>query len=188
METVRDFIFLGSKITADGYWSHETKRCLLLGKKAFINLDNILNSKDITLPKNWCFWTYGACKKTLASPLDTKKTKPVNPKGNQPWISLEGLMLKLRLLIPWPPDVKSRLIGKTLIMEKIEGRRRGWQRMRWLAGITDSVDMSFCRLWGWWWTGRPGVLLFLGSQRVGHDWTELKEYREQYSRVGLQWY
>ena len=55
-------------------------------------------------------------------------------------------MLKLRLLIPWPPDVKSRLIGKTLIMEKIEGRRRGWQRMRWLAGITDSMGMSLSKL------------------------------------------
>ena len=55
-------------------------------------------------------------------------------------------MLKLRLLIPWPPDVKSRHIGKTLIMEKIEGRRRGWQRMRWLAGITDSIGMSLSKL------------------------------------------
>ena len=68
--------------------------------------------------------------------------KEINPE-----YSLEGLMLKLRLLIPWPPDVKSRLIGKTLIMEKIEGRRRrGWQRMRWLAGITDSMGMSLSKL------------------------------------------
>ena len=75
----------------------------------------------------------------------------------------------------WPPDAKSWLIGKTLMLGKIEGRRRrGWQRMRWLDGITDSMDMGLGGLLSWWWTGRPGVLQFMRSQRVGHDWvTEL---------------
>ena len=113
METVTDFIFLGSNITADGDCSHEIKRRLLLGRKALTNLNSILKSRDITLPtkvclvksmvfpgvmygcKNWtvkkaerrscCFWTV-ELEKTLESPLDTKEIKPVNPKGNQSWI------------------------------------------------------------------------------------------------------
>ena len=118
METVTDcisdFIFLGSKITADGDCSHEIKRCLLLRRKAMTNLDSILKNRDITFPdkgpssqsygftsshvwmweldykeswapKNWCFWTV-VLEKTLESPLDLKEIKPVNPKENQPWI------------------------------------------------------------------------------------------------------
>ena len=113
METVRDFIFLSSKITTDDDWSHETKRHLLLGRKAMTNLDSILKSTDIILltkvhidkatvfpvvmygckiwtikktePKNWCFWTV-VLEKTLESPLDCTEIKPVNPKLNQSWI------------------------------------------------------------------------------------------------------
>ena len=104
--------FVGSKITADGNCSHEIKRCLLLGRKVMTNLDNILKSRDITLPtkvhlveamvfsivtygceswtikrvpKNWCFWTV-VLEKTLESPLDSKEIQPVHPSGNQPWI------------------------------------------------------------------------------------------------------
>ena len=104
-ETVTDFIFLGSSITVDGDCSHEIKRCLLLGRKVMTNLDSILKSRDITLPakvhlvreldhkeswvlKNWCFWTV-VLEKTLESPLDCKEIKPLNPKGNQPWIFIE---------------------------------------------------------------------------------------------------
>ena len=112
METVTDFIFLGSKITADGDCSHEIKRCFLLGRKVMINLDSILKSRDITLPtnvclvkamvfpivtygceldykeswalKNWCFWIV-VLEKTFESPLDFTEIEPVNPEGNQPW-------------------------------------------------------------------------------------------------------
>jgi len=139
METVRDFIFLGSKITADDY-GHEIKRCLLLGRKAMTNLDSILKSRDITLPtkvclvkamifpvvmygceswtykeswvpKNWCFWTV-VLEKTLESPFDCKNIKPVNPKGNQSWIFIGRTDAEAETPILWPPDVKNWLLGK----------------------------------------------------------------------------
>ena len=85
--------------------------------------------------------------KTLESPLDCKEIKPVNPKGNQSWIFIERTDAEAEALILCPPDVKSRLIKKTLIMGRIEGRRkRGWQRMRWLDGITDLMAMSLSEL------------------------------------------
>ena len=131
-ETVRYFIFLGSKITADGDCSHEIKRCLLLERKAMTNLDSILKSKDIIFPakvhlakamlfslimyqmweldykeswapKNWCFWTV-VLEKTLESPLDCKEIKSVNIKGNQFWIFSGKTDAEAPVL--WPPDAK----------------------------------------------------------------------------------
>ena len=131
METVTDFIFLGSKITADGDCSHEIKRCLLLGRKVMTNLDNFINKspssesysfssshvwmwdldyKESWVLKNSCFWTV-VLEKTLESPLDCK-IKPVNPKGNQSLIFIGRTDVEAETPILWPPDVKNWLIGK----------------------------------------------------------------------------
>ena len=123
--------------------------------------------------KNWCFWTV-VLEKTLESPLDYKEIQPVHPKGDQSWVFIGRTDAKAETPILWPPDAKSWLIWKIMMLGKIEGRRRrGWQRMRWLYGITQWtwvwVDSG-----SWWWTGRPDMLWFMGLQRVRHDWaTEL---------------
>ena len=138
METVTDFIFLGSKITADIDCSYEIKRRLLLGRKSMPNLDNILQSRDRHLAdkgpsgqsygfssghvwmwelnhkeswalNNWCFWTV-VSEKTLESPLGFKEIKPVNPKGNRPWIFIGTTEAEVAML--WPPDPKDWLTGK----------------------------------------------------------------------------
>ena len=115
-----------------------------------------LDHKESWAPKNCCFWTV-LKGKTLESPLDCKEIKPgVNPKGNHPEYSLERLMLKLQYFghLMWRADS----LEKTMVLEKIEGRRRGQQRIRWLDSITDSMDMSLSRLWK------------MVKDRLRHDW------------------
>ena len=138
-ETVLDFIFWGSKITADGDCSHEIKRRLLLGRKVMTNLDSILKSRDITfqtkvclvkamvfpvvmygceswtikkaVPKNWRFWTM-VLDKTLESPLDFREIQPVHPKGDQSWVFIGRTDVEAETPILWPPDAKNWLIWK----------------------------------------------------------------------------
>ena len=105
-----------------------------------------LDYKESWAPKNWCFWTV-VLEKTLESPSDCKEIQPVHSKGDQSWCSLEGLMLKLKFqyfgYLMWRADS----FEKTLMLGKIEGRRRrGWQKMRWLDGITDSMEVGLSRL------------------------------------------
>ena len=170
METVTDFIFLGSKITADGDCSHEIKRRLLLGRKVMTNLDSIFKSGDITLPtkvrlvkamvfpvvmygceswtikvlKNWCFWTV-VLEKPLESPLDCKEIQPVNPKGNQPWIFIgrtDAETETLNTLATWYEELIHW--KRPWCWERLraggDGDDRGWDG--WMASPTRQMSLS----------------------------------------------
>jgi len=191
------------KITADSDCIHEVKRRSLLGRKVMTNLDSIFKSRDITLPAKvhlvkamvfpvvmygceswtvkkaecgridafelWCW------RRLLRVPWTARRSNQSILKEISSGCSLEGMMLKLKLQyfghLMWRVDS----LEKTLMLGGIGSRRRrGRQRMRWLDGITDSMDMSWVKSGSLWCRGRPGVLQFMGSQGVRHDWaTEL---------------
>ena len=175
VEAVTDFIFLSSKITVDGDCSLEIKRHLFLGRKAMTNLDNILESKGITLPtkvhivkvvvfssshiwmweldhkegwvlKNWCFWNT-MLEKALESLLDSKKNKSVNPKENQPSIFTQRTDAEAPIL--WPPDEKSWLFGKDPDARKDwRQEEKGATEDEMVAGIIYSTDVNLSKVWG----------------------------------------
>ena len=133
-----------------------------------------LDHKESWALKNWCFWTV-VLEKTLESPLDCKEIQPVHTTGDQSWVFIGGTDVEAETPILWPPDVKSWLIWRPWCWERLraggEGDNREWDG--WMASPTQWTWV-WVNSRRWWWTGRPGVLQFMGLQRVGHDWaTEL---------------
>ena len=129
-----------------------------------------LDCKESWALKNWCFGTV-VLEKTLEGPLNCKEIKPVNPKGNQSWMFIGRTDGEAETPILWLPVWRADSLEKILMLEKIEGRRRrGQERMRWLDSITGSTDGSLSKLQEMVRAGKPGMLQFMGLQRMEHDW------------------
>ena len=193
-----DFIFVGSKITADGDCNHEIKRHLLLGRKVMTNLDSILKSRDIALSANvllvvyglssghvwmwkldykeswaqanWCFWTV-VMEKTVESPVECKEIQPVHPKVSQSWIVIGRSDAETETPILWPPHAKSWLIGK----DPVAGRDWGQEEMgttedKMVDGITDSMDMDLGGLQELVMDREAWHAAVHGVTKIGHDW------------------
>ena len=207
VETVSDFIFLGSKITADGDCSHEIKRRLFLGRKVMTNLDCILKSRDITLQtkvhldkamifpvvmygcESWTVkkaecWRIDALelwcwRRLLRVPWTARRSNQSILKEISPGCTLEGLMLRLKLQYFGHLMQRVDSLEKTWCWEGLraggEGDDRGWDG--WMASLTQWTWV-WVNSRSWWWTGRPGVLRFMGSQRVGHDWVTQLNWTE----------
>ena len=199
-------------VTADGDCRHEIKRRLLFGRKVMTNLDSILKSRDITLPtmvrlvkamiflvvmcgyeswnkeswepKNRCFWIV-SFEKILESPLACKEIQPAHSKGDQSWVFMGRSDAKAETPVLWPPHEKNWLIEKDSDAERAWGQEEKGTTENEMAGWHHRLDG---RVWvnsgSWWWRGRPGVLRFMGSQRVGHDWvTELNSTEGKISLI-----
>ena len=207
MEAVTDFLFSGSKITVDSDFSHGIKRCLLFGR----NLDSVLKSRDITLPTKVCLvtaivflivvWMWespykGSCapkiddfklwcwRRLLRFLWTARRSNQSILKEISPGCSLEGLMLKLKLQYFGHRMRRVDSSEKTWCWEELgareDGDDRGWDG--WMASLTRWMWVSV-NSGSWWWTGKPGMLQFMGSQRVGHDWATELNWTEKIQRT-----
>ena len=210
METVTDFILGGFRVTADGECSHDSKKPLLLVRTVMTNLDNILKNQrhyfankglssqsscfssshiwmcELDYKESWAsknchqafelwFW-----RRLLRIPWTARRSNQFILKEINPEYTLEGMMLKLKLQYLSHLMRRTDSFVKTLMLEKIEGKRRGDNRRwgGWMASLTQWTWV-WVNSGSWWWTGTLGVLQSMGSQRVRHDWTELNwTYRD----------